>query len=166
MHYVTRRSHRMQKHNFGITCPIALFMESALGPPKHEKYFVEVSCLKCTGARNASNTLFLMLRWYRYKFHKKARWDTLRQTCVFASIRIYGSHSAFQFVRGMKRQGTIFHAQEGPIRIPQKHCRNTLRQTCVFASIGICGSRSAFRCVRGVKRRRTIFHGWVGPIRV
>jgi hypothetical protein len=28
MHYVTRRSHRMQKHKFGITCPDAPFVES------------------------------------------------------------------------------------------------------------------------------------------
>jgi hypothetical protein len=28
MHYVTRRSHRMQKHKFGVMCPDALFVES------------------------------------------------------------------------------------------------------------------------------------------
>jgi hypothetical protein len=37
MPYVTRRSHRMQKHKFNITCLGALFMETALGPPEHEK---------------------------------------------------------------------------------------------------------------------------------
>jgi hypothetical protein len=34
---VTRRSHRMQKHNIGVTCPGALFMQTAPGPPEHEK---------------------------------------------------------------------------------------------------------------------------------
>jgi hypothetical protein len=34
---VTRRSHRMQKHKFGVTCPAALFLETALGPPDQEK---------------------------------------------------------------------------------------------------------------------------------
>jgi hypothetical protein len=37
MHYVTHRSHRRQKHKFGITCPRTLFMEAAPGPPEHEK---------------------------------------------------------------------------------------------------------------------------------
>jgi hypothetical protein len=33
----TRGSHQMQKHNFGVTCPGKLCMETALGLPKHEK---------------------------------------------------------------------------------------------------------------------------------
>jgi hypothetical protein len=37
MHYVTRRSHQMQKHKSGITCPDALFAISILVPPEHEK---------------------------------------------------------------------------------------------------------------------------------
>jgi hypothetical protein len=37
MHYVTRISHRMQKHKFGITCPDAHFVESLLVSPEHEK---------------------------------------------------------------------------------------------------------------------------------
>jgi hypothetical protein len=36
MHYVTRRSHRMQKHKFRVTCPDALFLLTAPGPPKHD----------------------------------------------------------------------------------------------------------------------------------
>jgi hypothetical protein len=32
MHYVTRRSRQMQKYKFGGTCPIVLFVGSALGP--------------------------------------------------------------------------------------------------------------------------------------
>jgi hypothetical protein len=33
IHNMTRRSHRMQQHKFGITCPGALYMETALSPP-------------------------------------------------------------------------------------------------------------------------------------
>jgi hypothetical protein len=32
-----RRSHRMQKHKFDVTCPVVLFVESVPVPPKHEK---------------------------------------------------------------------------------------------------------------------------------
>jgi hypothetical protein len=37
MQYMTRRSHRMQKHKFSVTCPDTLFMETALGTPEDEK---------------------------------------------------------------------------------------------------------------------------------
>jgi hypothetical protein len=33
MHYVAHRSHWMQKHMFGVTCPGVVFMETAPGPP-------------------------------------------------------------------------------------------------------------------------------------
>jgi hypothetical protein len=34
---MTRRSHRMQKHKFHVTCPDAFPMGYALGTPEHEK---------------------------------------------------------------------------------------------------------------------------------
>jgi hypothetical protein len=37
VHYVTYRSHRMQKHKFSLTCPGALFKVTAQGPLEHEK---------------------------------------------------------------------------------------------------------------------------------
>jgi hypothetical protein len=37
MHYVTHRSHRMQKNRFGVLCPGVLFMEIAPSPPEHGK---------------------------------------------------------------------------------------------------------------------------------
>jgi hypothetical protein len=37
MHYMTRRSHWMQKHKFSVKCPGALFVESVQVPPEHEK---------------------------------------------------------------------------------------------------------------------------------
>jgi hypothetical protein len=36
MHYVTRRSHQLQKHKFGVTCPGTLFVRSDPGPSEHE----------------------------------------------------------------------------------------------------------------------------------
>jgi hypothetical protein len=84
-------------------------------------------------------------------FLKKARQDTLRQTCVFASGRICVSLSAFWGIGGVKHCRTIFHSQVGLVRIPQKACRDTLRQTCGFASGGIYGSRSTLRCIRAMK---------------
>jgi hypothetical protein len=34
----------MQKHKLRVTCPGALLMETAPGPPEHEKYCVDISC--------------------------------------------------------------------------------------------------------------------------
>jgi hypothetical protein len=48
MHYLTHISHCMQKHKFGVTCPTALFMETALGPPEQEKWYVNISRRRCT----------------------------------------------------------------------------------------------------------------------
>jgi hypothetical protein len=49
MHYEIRRSHRMKKHKFGVTCLGVLFVKSVLVPPEHLKLCVDVSCLECTG---------------------------------------------------------------------------------------------------------------------
>jgi hypothetical protein len=37
MHYVTHRFHLMQQHNFSVTCPDLIFMETTPSPPVHEK---------------------------------------------------------------------------------------------------------------------------------
>jgi hypothetical protein len=37
MHYMSSRSDRMQKYNFGVTCHDALFVESEPVPPEQEK---------------------------------------------------------------------------------------------------------------------------------
>jgi hypothetical protein len=42
MHYVTRRSHQMQKHKFRVKCPGMLFMETASSPPEHENLCIDV----------------------------------------------------------------------------------------------------------------------------
>jgi hypothetical protein len=49
MHYVTHKPRWMQKHRFGITCPSALFVETASGPPEHEKLCINVLHSRCTG---------------------------------------------------------------------------------------------------------------------
>jgi hypothetical protein len=64
MHYVTHRSHRMQKHKFGVMCPCVLLLGSALGPPKLEKCYVSDSCLRCT------KTLYITHRSRRIQKHK------------------------------------------------------------------------------------------------
>jgi hypothetical protein len=37
MHYVTRKSHSMEKHKFVVTCHDVHFMETAMGPPEYTK---------------------------------------------------------------------------------------------------------------------------------
>jgi hypothetical protein len=51
MHYVTCRSHRMQKHKFGVTCPGALFVISVPVPLQHENSastFRTPNAVECT----------------------------------------------------------------------------------------------------------------------
>jgi hypothetical protein len=49
MHYVTRISKWMQKHNFRVMCPSTLFMEMTPGPAGHEKECVDISRTRHTG---------------------------------------------------------------------------------------------------------------------
>jgi hypothetical protein len=49
IYYVTRRSHRMQKQKIDVTCPGALFVETAQGPAEHEKSCVDVLHPRRTG---------------------------------------------------------------------------------------------------------------------
>jgi hypothetical protein len=56
----------------------------------------------------------------------------------------------------MKCRHTIFNACAGPMRIPQKTCRDTLHQTCVFASDAIGGSCSVF-CASGAPNIDALF---------
>jgi hypothetical protein len=48
MHYVTRRSHRMQKHKSGVTCPTGC-------PFEHEKECIDILRTGCTGMHYVTN---------------------------------------------------------------------------------------------------------------
>jgi hypothetical protein len=65
MHYVNRRSQRTQKYKFSVMCPDMLFMETATGPPEHEKLFVIVSCPGHTRMHYVTHRSHRMLK---YKF--------------------------------------------------------------------------------------------------
>jgi hypothetical protein len=45
MHYVIRRLQHMQKYMFSVTCPDVLCLRSSLGPPEHERYYIDISHL-------------------------------------------------------------------------------------------------------------------------
>jgi hypothetical protein len=40
--------HLMQKHKFSVRCPSVIFIETTLGPPKHENSCVDISYPGCT----------------------------------------------------------------------------------------------------------------------
>jgi hypothetical protein len=64
MHYMIHRSHHMQKHKFGVTCPDALFAKTATGPPKYEKKCINISCPGCTEMHYVTH------RFHRIQKHK------------------------------------------------------------------------------------------------
>jgi hypothetical protein len=49
MHYVTHQSHQMQKHRFHVTCPDALFMETAPAHPSMKNSASTFHTHGCTG---------------------------------------------------------------------------------------------------------------------
>jgi hypothetical protein len=110
------------------------------------------------------DALFVILGWDRYRFYKSMLGHIMR-TCVFASSGICGSRSAIRCVWVAKRRRTIFHAQVGPVRKPQKARRDTLRRTCVSASGGIYRSQ----CIPVHPGRETSMHYFLcsgGPVRI
>jgi hypothetical protein len=70
--------------------------------------------------------LFFLLGWDRHGFDKK-HVGTRYAKLFFASCRIYGSHSAFWCIRGMKHYRSVLHARVGPVLTRQKARRDTLR---------------------------------------
>jgi hypothetical protein len=65
MHYTTRISHWMQKHKFNVTCPDALFMETAPFSPEHEKECINISCPGGTGIHYVTR---ISIRMQKHKF--------------------------------------------------------------------------------------------------
>jgi hypothetical protein len=53
------------KHKFYITCLDALFMETKPGPPKHEKWSINVSCTGHTGRHYVTHRSH---RMHKHKF--------------------------------------------------------------------------------------------------
>jgi hypothetical protein len=72
-----------------------------------------------SGARNI-NALFFMLRWARYRSHRKRVGTRYVELVCFASYASCLSHSAFWCVWGAKHRCTIFHARLGLVWIRQK----------------------------------------------
>jgi hypothetical protein len=137
------------------TCYTELVFLYPMGSTCHVVYFRCIRSTKCL------HTIF-QARVRLVRIPQKACWGMLRRTCVFASVGIYGSHSAFRCVRGVNIDA--LYAQVGTVRIPQNARRDTIRRMSILASGGICGSHSAIRCIPGMKRRRTIFYAQVGPL--
>jgi hypothetical protein len=141
------------------TCYDELMFLHPVGSAGHVVYS------SASGARNV-NTIFFMLRWDWYGFHKKLL-ETRTMNFVFAFGGIYVSRCAFQCAWATKRQCTICHARVGPEPSPQEAHWDTIQQTCIFPSGGICGSRSVFRlCVWGAKHQITIFLAPVGLVQI
>jgi hypothetical protein len=63
MHYVTRISHWMQKHMFGVRCPGVLFTEIAPSPP--EKLCIDILCPGRTRMHYLTHRSY---RMQKYKF--------------------------------------------------------------------------------------------------
>jgi hypothetical protein len=64
MHYMTRISHQIQKHNFNVKSTDARFIVSTPGPPEHEKYCVDVL------HPGRPNTHYVTHRSHRMQKHK------------------------------------------------------------------------------------------------
>jgi hypothetical protein len=79
MHYVTHRSHRMQKHKFGVMCPGALFVKSVSVQPEHEKECINVSWPGPTGMHYMTR---ISHRMQKTQVEHNVCW------CSFCQIRI------------------------------------------------------------------------------
>jgi hypothetical protein len=97
MPYVTRGSHRMQKHKFVVTCPDAHFVQSVTVPPEHDKYCVDVSWLRCTG-------MHYMTR--RSHWTQKHKFGIMCLCVLF--VEPVRSHLS------MKNSASTFHAPDAP----------------------------------------------------
>jgi hypothetical protein len=90
-----------------------------------------------SGARKI-DTLFFMFGLGPIWIQQKARRDTIRRTCVFASAGICGSRSAFRCVQGAKRGHTIFSSSRG-IWIHKRHVETRYATLVSLHSLGSTG---------------------------
>jgi hypothetical protein len=70
---------------------------------------------------------------------QKAHWDTLRQTCVFASIRICRSRSAFRCVQATKHRHTIFKVRWDRYGFHKKRVRTRDAKIVFLHQLGSTG---------------------------
>jgi hypothetical protein len=56
MHYLTDRSHQMQKHMVSVTCLGMLFMKSVPVPPENYKERIDISFPGRTGMHDMTRT--------------------------------------------------------------------------------------------------------------
>jgi hypothetical protein len=64
MHYMTHKSHRMEKHKFVVTYPDVHFIKSVLDQPEYEKWCDHVS------RRRRNGTHYMTHRFHRIQRHK------------------------------------------------------------------------------------------------
>jgi hypothetical protein len=102
MHYLTRRSHRMQKHRFCVTRPSALLMDTAPCPPEHEKYCVDISH---PGRTRMQYVTRRSLRMQNTQVRRNVSQHAFCQICTIPSrvLRIVQSHFAAQMNRNALR---------------------------------------------------------------
>jgi hypothetical protein len=108
------------------------------------------SALWCVRGAKRCYTIFYALVG-PIRIPKKACWDTLRWSCVFASGAIYMSRSAFGCVRGVKHRHTISHTLVGPCGSHEKRVRthytelvffHPVRFACCVVSSGAYGAQT------------------------
>jgi hypothetical protein len=85
IHYVTHKSHRVQKHKLCIICPGVLFMEIAKGPHEQEKCCIDFSCLRHTGIHYVTRISYRMQKhkigvtcpmrflWKQHRAHRSTK---------------------------------------------------------------------------------------------